>query len=157
MFALFVLLVCCFAARPPKEPPDFLVANYTLDGTIPLEFYYVDDTASGEPTHYTFPRTSIDAYIAGASKLHGMLTLARGRLQAARSESGFDDFELLARMNRKENWMQLATLRYFTQLNSSAADASFSLSSFRAIVFGSMEPWLEVTLLTLTHLPYSLI
>ena len=33
---------------PPKEPPAALVAQFTLNHTVPLAYYYVDDSNRGK-------------------------------------------------------------------------------------------------------------
>lgn len=35
------------ASLPPREPPPSLLETFTLNYTIPLEFYYVDDSNGG--------------------------------------------------------------------------------------------------------------
>lgn len=35
------------ASPPPREPPPSLLETFTLNYTIPLEFYYVDDSNRG--------------------------------------------------------------------------------------------------------------
>lgn len=78
---LFLLLVTLASAlSPPSKPPDELVSAYTLNDTVPLEFFYVDDTLQGELTHYKFPAASIAATIKGVNKTvnHLQAMLARG-------------------------------------------------------------------------------
>ena len=36
------------AAPPPREPPPSLLAAFTLNHSVPLEFYYVDDSNKGQ-------------------------------------------------------------------------------------------------------------
>lgn len=57
------------ASPPPQEPPSSLLETFTLNYTIPLEFYYVDDSNRGrgiaklssshsrELPHFTFRYT----------------------------------------------------------------------------------------------------
>ena len=35
------------AASPPREPPAHLLSDFTINHTVPLEFYYVDDSNRG--------------------------------------------------------------------------------------------------------------
>ena len=35
------------AMAPPRQPPASLLEAFTLNGTVPLEFYYVDDSNQG--------------------------------------------------------------------------------------------------------------
>lgn len=39
---------------PPREPPSSLLEAFTLNYTIPLEFYYVDDSNRGRGI-YSYP------------------------------------------------------------------------------------------------------
>lgn len=34
-------------APPPQEPPPEIVDRLTLNGSVPLEYYYVDDSNKG--------------------------------------------------------------------------------------------------------------
>jgi hypothetical protein len=56
----YVLLLCCLLALacfpvvhsepgvpPPQKPPVDLLHAFTLNHTVPLEFYYVDDSNQG--------------------------------------------------------------------------------------------------------------
>jgi len=45
---------------PAKEPPSSLVDENTLGGSIPLEFFFDDDTAGGNGTHFIFTEEAIN-------------------------------------------------------------------------------------------------
>ena len=46
----FLATVCASGegSPPPREPPDSLLAAFTLNSTVPLELYYVDDSNQGK-------------------------------------------------------------------------------------------------------------
>ncbi|MCH9620872.1 MAG: hypothetical protein S4CHLAM20_02800 [Chlamydiia bacterium] len=49
---LTCLLVCCVYAEPPREIPEELLNEYTLDGQIQIKEWYIDGTYS-EPKFYS--------------------------------------------------------------------------------------------------------
>ena len=54
--------------RPSREPPAALVQRYTLDGAIPMEHFYVDDTDHGKKTHYTYLAEDLAPFLAEARR-----------------------------------------------------------------------------------------
>jgi hypothetical protein len=108
---------------PPKEPPSELLSRYTMDGQIPLERFYVDDTAGGEPTHYSFTAADVD----------GFLQWARLVLGDAQGTHGLRSPRLRGVQKH---------------LVSALHEARPNLDGTKALVFGSMEPWVEALLLT---------
>ena len=47
--SLVLAVICACTACPPlRQPPDSLLAAYTLNHTVPLELYYVDDSNKGK-------------------------------------------------------------------------------------------------------------
>lgn len=44
---------------PVQHPPQNLIPQYTLEGQIPLEYFYVDDTDRGKGTHYKYSMSQI--------------------------------------------------------------------------------------------------
>jgi hypothetical protein len=76
-------------AAPPKTPPEHLVDAYTMHSTVPLQYFYVDDTMDGQvcvecklvsfvsdlhvigcflqPTHFTYYEKSMENFIKGAN------------------------------------------------------------------------------------------
>ena len=49
--ALPLLVAAAAAAAPPRHPPDRLLDQYTLNGTIPVEDFYIDESNEGKGTH----------------------------------------------------------------------------------------------------------
>jgi hypothetical protein len=53
---------------PPRQMPEELVAGFTMDGSIELGEFFVDDTMGGQGSHYKYPRRDIDHMIKGAEQ-----------------------------------------------------------------------------------------
>lgn len=56
---------------PPRQMPEELVAGFTMDGSIELGEFFVDDTMGGQGSHYKYPRRDIDHMIKGAAAALG--------------------------------------------------------------------------------------
>ena len=106
---------------PPKTPPADMLPRYTMNGAIPLEHFYVDDTIGGELTHYTFP----------ADDLKHMLK------EAARSVAN------PRRLRPKQAWITEAIVDAIRERD---GDGTRQREA-QAVVFGSSEPWVECLLL----------
>jgi hypothetical protein len=64
---LVLAVICACTACPPlRQPPDSLLAAFTLNHTVPLEFYYVDDSNKGNGTHYKYSQSDINQLIREA-------------------------------------------------------------------------------------------
>lgn len=116
---------------PPKQPPDLLLNGFTADGQIPIEYFYVDDSARGNGTHFSFSSRGMESLIAGAGKVFDRIENSLIYL----TDQGLADAEAILMLLLhipKENWIHLAMKRYITHVNNS-----------KACVFGSMEPWVE--------------
>ena len=125
MCGLLLVVLATSALEPPrKEPPAHLLARYTMDGLVPLDRFYVDDTDEGAPTHYAFAKEDMDGFVQWAQLI---LDGNRGTARGGRPPR--------LRPVQKHLVMALQKLRPHL------ADAS-------ALVFGTMEPWVEVLLLT---------
>ena len=109
------------AMSPPKTPPADMLPRYTMNGAIPLEHFYVDDTIGGELTHYTFP----------ADDLKHMLK------EAARSVAN------PSRLRPKQAWITEAIVDAIRERD---GDGTRQREA-QAVVFGSSEPWVECLLL----------
>ena len=53
---------------PPREMPEDLVGGFTMDGSIELGEFFVDDTMGGQGSHYKYPRRDIDHMVKGAAQ-----------------------------------------------------------------------------------------
>ncbi|KAJ9462510.1 hypothetical protein DIPPA_25565 [Diplonema papillatum] len=56
-------------AEPPREMPAELADRYTMHGKAKTARFYVDDTGDGEGTHYNYPESSINDFIAAAERV----------------------------------------------------------------------------------------
>ena len=56
-------ITCRNYATPPLEVPSELLEDFTLDGRIPVQYHYVDDSFNGEGSHYRFDREELNAWI----------------------------------------------------------------------------------------------
>lgn len=121
---------------PPKQPPIELLSQYTRNGSIPMAHFYVDDTntTTGGKTHFKFSEATMQIYLRGAERSHGEIV----RLLEAR----LDDVRTLATQLPKEKWIFLALLRHYPHLYHSE-----SREVLKALVVGSMEPWIEAWLI----------
>ena len=71
MLLLLILFLYFHAVEtaPPKIPPEDLVNGYSMNGSVPIDYFYVDDTAEdGNFTHYKYSEKSINAMIESAAK-----------------------------------------------------------------------------------------
>ena len=136
-----ILLVCTIvlavgrAARPPKEIPLDLRDRYTVNGTVGIESFYVDDTNAGKETHFVFSEKSMNSYVKGIRKsfLKVMLMDTRAKLEGSELDTMHDTWNV-----QKADWIFFAMYKY----SSSFKDKS-------VVVFGSSEPTYEAAALSL--------
>ena len=105
-----------------REPPPALLSQYTMDGRVPLEFYYVDEAA---PTNYTFALADLEHYLA----------TAKHRLRSSRAiiytpESSRGDEPPQRGGGSSTQWLARAVVEHVRD-----GDA--------VVVYGSTEPWAE--------------
>jgi SAM-dependent methyltransferase len=135
---------------PPKEPPSHLVDEYTLQGTVPLEYFYVDDTNSGQATHFSFLTKSMESYITVAKSIIS-------KLQTIMDGTGSLDHLAGNRRYPKDQWLHMSLFSPLplVDLNQSAYK-NISTPTFidklrifggRVLVVGSMSPWVEALFL----------
>lgn len=129
----FILLLSVSCVPPPKLPPTALESKYTLNGSIPLDFFYVDDTNNGDATHFKYLASDIKAFLEGARKLIQRFASLVNRLDES-SASVENAINFLP----KSQWIQYALYLHTSEIK----DA-------KVAVYGSMEPWLETYLLAL--------
>jgi hypothetical protein len=138
-----IFLLSVSALTPPKEPPPDLLQEFTLNDQIPLEKFYVDDTNSGQSSHYIYSNKQINQMIQNANKMFLKIqTISNGYLHlpeiSSNDDSPVPSPELLLRQLRKEDWIYYALLNYTIDLqNSSIA------------IIGSTSPWVESLVLSL--------
>eukprot|EP00595_Chromulina_sp_UTEXLB2642_P003396 CAMPEP_0196767316 /NCGR_PEP_ID=MMETSP1095-20130614/38817_1 /TAXON_ID=96789 ORGANISM="Chromulina nebulosa, Strain UTEXLB2642" /NCGR_SAMPLE_ID=MMETSP1095 /ASSEMBLY_ACC=CAM_ASM_000446 /LENGTH=276 /DNA_ID=CAMNT_0042134675 /DNA_START=123 /DNA_END=950 /DNA_ORIENTATION=+ len=119
-----------------------------MNGLIPLEHYYVDDTINGSRSHYIFPINRMQLFINGCNKAHDKIL--------KQMKSSKKSFDKLVVYYAKDYWIYLATLKYYNHIlvsndgiNNIPEITSHIKSSDKlsAVVFGSQEPWIETWLL----------
>ncbi len=49
--------------KPPRGPPAALRAAFTMNHTVPLAEFYIDDSDGGRGTHYEYQREELDQLI----------------------------------------------------------------------------------------------
>lgn len=97
-----------------------------MNNTVPMEYFYVDDTNEGSSTHYKFPLTSINNYINGVNKT--LIKLSKLLVSSPP--------EVVARRIPKEQWLYLLI----------AARQSIVCQTMQngiVAVIGSASPWVE--------------
>jgi SAM-dependent methyltransferase len=114
-------------SSPPKNPPVDMVERYTLDGRVPIESFYVDDTNGGMGTNFGYTTKEINQYVDGARKLSSNIHRAIANIQ----EKNILPTLLLAKL-KKEDWLYFALYNY-----------SNLMSNSNCAVFGSTNPWVE--------------
>lgn len=118
------------ALAPPQFPPNDLIEAYSLNGSIPIDHFYIDDSRQGQGTHYKYPETSIERFISGA---HTMIS----RFQSMRDHLAGGEVEVIQRLPRQQ-WFQYAMYMYQS-----------AIQGKKVCVFGAMEPWAEAFALAL--------
>lgn len=136
----FVCLVIAHSLIPPKSPPEELVADYTFNHSVPLEFFYVDDTKKGDPTHFVFSKEEIDSYIAGAERIIRRFQLLQAKALNVPSDVVLPWVAASAVLQQlpKSQWVQFGLF--------SCRDY---IKGKKIGVIGSMEPWVESFLIAL--------
>ena len=77
--ALYVLLLHTYTgAKPIKQLNSTWISAYTLNNTIPIEYFFVDDSNQGNGTHYTYNAASIQNMIIQSKKLFQKLQIMVG-------------------------------------------------------------------------------
>lgn len=128
----FVFILCGICGQlapepPPKTPPGEMVERYTMDGRIPIENFYVDDTNGGIGTNFGYTSKEISQYIDGAKKLSNNIEKAIADIQ----KQGFSPNILLAKL-KKQDWLYFSLYNYSNLITNS-----------KCVVFGSTNPWVE--------------
>jgi hypothetical protein len=131
------------AIIPPKQPPSELIADYTLNQKIPIENFYVDDTIKGNDTHFMYPSNQITSFISSATKLYQKFSSLHKKLnlpeidREGNQQPSQDHMNVISSLP-KHHWVQYS----FYLFQAHITDAKIG-------VIGSMEPWIETSLLAL--------
>lgn len=114
--SMLVGMLCEF---PPQNIPEEMLQRYTMNGEIPLEKFYIDDSNQGEGTHFKYTRKGIDRFIDSAKTMFSKVNAQTGTLP-------------------RNLWVYKGLL-----------DNAKYIENQDVCVFGSMEPWVEAGLLAL--------
>ncbi|RYG61303.1 hypothetical protein EON64_18670, partial [archaeon] len=121
-------------AQPPKTPPPESLAAFTMNGTVPIEYFYVDDTLQGGSTHYVYSLQDIEKMIQRARTL---LRRYESRVLQLQLNDPLRD-PLLALHVPPAHWLHVSLLRYRELI-----------AGGRLCVVGSSSPWVEAVALAL--------
>lgn len=124
---------------PPRKPNDDSITHYTLNGSVPIEYFYVDDTDKGNPTHYVYSETSIDLMIKRAEQVINQIE----NILKSASKTSQNSLSNLPYKLPKDQWL------HYTLLKDDLKYASVSVNDRRIAVIGSASPWVESILLSL--------
>jgi hypothetical protein len=94
-----------------------------MNWSVPLEFYYVDDTNKGKGTHYKYPIEDVESYIVQASQQASMI-------YNALKQEGDDIHKASKWFSKSTQWLMMALHRY-------------PVNGSNVVVFGSTKPWYE--------------
>ena len=158
-YSLLILYVVLFFLQsvetaPPKTPPsDELLNGYSINGSVPIEYFYVDDTAEdGNFTHYKYSEKSITAMIEGAAKslkkyesLYANMMTKRSAMEplTSKKELEIDTLSKIFLVAPKSEWLHVAlSAKQFKY-------SKFAIRNKVVAVIGSSEPWCEAVLLAL--------
>jgi hypothetical protein len=76
-----------------------------MNWSVPLEFYYVDDTNKGKGTHYKYPIEDVESYIVQASQQASMI-------YNALKQEGDDIHKASKWFSKSTQWLMMALHRY---------------------------------------------
>ena len=124
-------IMTIMSLSPPQEPPKDLIHHYTLNNSIPMEYFYVDDTINGGTTHYKYSSESLTKYVNHNMVIHEkIMRIVDGM------EDTTNDTEL-SRLIPKDYWL------YYTLYKNNYEYTNLSITGKNVAVIGSMQPWVE--------------
>jgi hypothetical protein len=134
-----MLLFIVAAELPPRDLLDDVRESFTLNGTIPFERFYVDDTQSGNKTHFIYSYENIKSYINGANKISSKINSFVERNLGSFEKDMEASRIIINRLTSsniipKDQWMNAAIFLYQSYFKNS-----------KVCIFGSMDPWLEAS------------
>jgi len=142
MLSLFLALLLLVQAigtfgdgQPPKQPPAVLLKEYTMNDSVPLEQFYVDDSNKGQRTHYSFSEESVAAYLQSA---HQQLDFLRQYDSQDVEGEGDVNANAVFDVLHKKYWPMYAMSQYKDRFQGA-----------HVAVFGSMDPYVETIALAL--------
>lgn len=133
-------IISALSIVPPKEPPTDLIPLYTLNGSIPIEHFYVDDTLKGEPTHFVFSEQEISQYISNANKIINRFLDLQSKTFGVPPHLSlpYQAASILLPRLPKLQWVQFGLFVCKPHIQGK-----------KVAVIGSMEPWIEAFLIAL--------
>ena len=108
-------------SRPPATLSSELQKEFTEQGQIPLEYFYVDDTDRGGKTHYKFSNNTLIQFILDAKRV--------------------------LKKHKKENYNNKNDVSNDDRVYAAMAKYRKSFKGKRVAVLGSQEPWVEAVAL----------
>ena len=126
IYYLFISLICFSLSQ---EIPNELLSRYTVNGTIPIEYFYVNERVEG--ISYAFSTSSINKYADSTTKL----------IKSIEQELSFTNNHTLS-AEHIINKYQKHKLLYYTLIKNSSYYAKY-LSHNNIAVIGSSTPWIE--------------
>jgi hypothetical protein len=157
LLLVFFLYFHAVETAPPKIPPEDLVNGYSMNNSVPIDYFYVDDTAEdGNFTHYKYSEKSINAMIESAAKslkkyeslYANMMTKRSAAIMepsttSTKKELEIDTLSKIFLVAPKSEWLQVAlSAKQFKY-------SKFAIRNKVVAVIGSTEPWCEAILLSL--------
>lgn len=103
--------------------------SFTMNGQIPVEYFYVDDTDTGKKTHYKYSSKTLETMISKTAE----------RLDTFRMHPLDSLLANAYQQYTKRDWVLIAALKYASEVQNS-----------RVAVLGSSEPWIEALSFALT-------
>ena len=67
-------------STPPRNMPEELVSQFTMDGAVEFGEMFVDDTLGGKGSHYQFPSSDVDHMVKSATSMLAPGSRGRRRL-----------------------------------------------------------------------------
>lgn len=131
-------------AKPPPELPEDLQPAFTLNGTIPVAKYFVDDTYGGEGSHYSFPQAQIQQLI---DRLRDQLAQRWPEIHPDQPLPELLKNRGPALPNSKTPPRQTPEQQHKDRYVLAATKYLTHLQGAKTLVFGSTEPWFEALLL----------
>eukprot|EP00602_Paraphysomonas_sp_CaronLab_P011170 CAMPEP_0185039728 /NCGR_PEP_ID=MMETSP1103-20130426/36906_1 /TAXON_ID=36769 /ORGANISM="Paraphysomonas bandaiensis, Strain Caron Lab Isolate" /LENGTH=229 /DNA_ID=CAMNT_0027578741 /DNA_START=7 /DNA_END=693 /DNA_ORIENTATION=- len=104
-----------------------------MNDSIPIEYFYVDDTVDGQGSHYIYNSQQIKKMITSAGKFFDKL----GTIVEDMKAKSLPPSMILGKL-KKEDWLYYALLNYTKELSKS-----------QVVVTGSTNPWVESIALAL--------
>lgn len=152
IMATIVHINLCHAA-PPKTPREDLVDGYTVNGSVPIEYFYVDDTSEdGNYTHYKYSEKTIGIMIEAATKsakkyeqLFGTMIEKRQTVEPTSSKKDIemDIVNKIFLTAPKSEWLHVAlSIKQFKY-------SKFAVRNKVVAVIGSSTPWVEALLIAM--------